>query len=242
MAIHQYSTMDALMLGRYQKAVSVKDALKSGNLGVGTFEGMYGEALIIDGKCYNGVPGGKVVEAKPEDSLAFCTVGEFSMAGTLFQVNDVKSLQELKIDADEVRKAETGSDNYPCLCRIDGKFTSVRVRACEKQEEPYKPLGEVSKSQVESEIGNIEGTLIGIWFPEWCNRFNLAGWHFHFISKDRQTFGGHCLECSLSSGLIGTKKELSVQIEMPDDESFAGLNLNQDLSEVKDRVENSSQN
>lgn len=242
MAIQQYSTINALMLGHYQKIATVKVVLKTGNLGIGTFEGMYGEAIIIDGKCYIGMPGGKVEEAKPEMGMAFATVGDFSMAGTIFQVSDVENIETLKLRADEVRKAETKSPNYPCLCRIDGRFNNVRVRAIAKQEEPYKPLSEVSKLQVETVSSDIiEGTVVGIWFPEYVAGLNLAGWHFHFISRDRKTLGGHLLECSLVNGLIGAKKETTFSTTLPDDEAFRNLEFTNDLVEDLQKVENQSQ-
>ena len=91
---------------------------------------------------------------------------------------------------------------------------------------------EVAKSQVETTRNNVEGTLIGFWFPKYMESINLPGWHFHFISADRKTFGGHCLECSLKSGL---------DLRLPEDSYFEKMDFNQDLREKTASVEGKSQ-
>ena len=241
MSIRQFSTIDALMLGHFQGCVSVADILKVGNLGLGAMENLAGECLIIDGKCYIGQPGGSVVPADAKDRLAFATVADFSMAGTLFQAHDATGMAEVKARADEVRIAECGNDGAPCICRIDGKFSHVRVRSFHEVKPPFKPLLEIASEQVEASADNIEGTLIGFWFPRFVSGLNQEGWHFHFIARDRHSFGGHCLDCSLASGLIGCRRELSFSVTLPEDESFGQLPLGADLSARRQAIENESQ-
>ena len=48
MNAYQFSTMNALMLGHFESAEKVKDALEHGLVGIGTYEGLNGEAIIID--------------------------------------------------------------------------------------------------------------------------------------------------------------------------------------------------
>lgn len=241
MAITQFSTMSALMLGRFDAAVTVKRVLSCGTLGVGTFEGLDGEALIIDGKAYNGLPGGEVIPVGNDIGMAFATVADFTMFGTLFQVLDVTDVNELKNRADEVRRAECGSDNYPCVCRIDGTFLSVTVRSCKKQPKPYRTLFEVAKDQVEATKENLDGTIIGIYFPKGFGGVNLPGWHFHFISRDRKSFGGHVLACALKIGNIGCKKQLDYRLVLPDDQAYRSLDLAKDISKETASVEGESQ-
>ena len=242
MPIRQFSTIDALMLGHFQGCVSVADILKVGNLGLGAMENLAGECLIIDGKCFIGQPGGAVVAADAKERLAFATACDFPMAGTLFQAHDAVGMDQVKARADEVRMAECGSDNIPCVCRIDGKFSRVRVRSFHEVKAPFKPLLEIAADQVEASRDDIEGTLIGFWFPRFISGVNQEGWHFHFISRDRQSFGGHCLDCSLASGLIGCRRELSFSVTLPEDEDFGKLPLGgADLSARREAIENESQ-
>ncbi len=241
MNAYQFSTMNALMLGHYEAAEKVKDALEHGLVGIGTYEGLNGEAIIIDGCAYNGLPGGEIKQMDVETGMAFGIVAPVQMMGTVFQQKSVLNLVSLKERADEVRKAECKSDNFICFARIDGVFDSVTVRSCHQQNEPYAPMYEVAKSQVETTKNDVEGTLIGFWFPKYMESINLPGWHFHFISADRKTFGGHCLECSLKSGLIGGKKITGLDLRLPEDSSFEKMDFNQDLREKTASVEGKSQ-
>lgn len=241
MKVIQFSTMNALMLGHFEGFESVSDVIEHGNCGIGTYEGLNGESIIIDGHAYNGLPGGGVVEADDDERMAFGMIVEFETAGTVFQQKDVSSIEELKKYADEVRLAECKSDNYPCVARIDGVFDSVMVRSCSKQEPPYSPMYEVAKNQVESTMEDIEGTMIGFWFPRYMEGTNLSGWHFHFISKDRKTFGGHCLSCSLKSGMISARKISQVDLRLPEDTSYEEMDFDKDISDKVASVEGESQ-
>lgn len=240
MSAFQVSTVNALVLGHYEKVVAVKDVLEHGTLGLGTYEGLAGEALIIDGKAYEGQPGGKVIPADPTRGIAFCTVAPFTMAGTVFQVARIADIAALKARADEVRRVECKGDNYPCFMRVDGTFEKITVRSCRRQDQPYRPLLTVTKDQVETTAENIEGTIIGVWFPAFLDGTSIPGWHFHFISRDRSSLGGHCLACTLKGGLIGAKREMGFQIVLPSDAGFAKLDLDRDISKMVATIEGES--
>lgn len=241
MGAFQFSTMNALMLGHFGPLFKVSEVLERGSVGLGTFEGLDGEAIILDGKVFNGLPGGKIRPALPDERIAFGVVTPFQIAGTVFQAKSIPNIELLKKRADEVRIAECKSDNYICFARIDGVFDKIVVRSCFKQTPPYKTMFEVAKSQVETTKENVEGTLLGFWFPKYMEGINLPGWHFHFISRDLKSFGGHCLDCSLKSGIISAKRIDGLSIVLPTDESFEKLDFNQDLREKTALVEGKRQ-
>lgn len=237
----QFSTMNALMLGHFSAVLRVSSVLEHGSVGLGTFEGLDGEAIIIDGEIYNGLPGGKIRSVALGEKMAFGVVAPFQIAGTVFQTKSVADMETLKKRVDEVRMAECKSNNYICFARIDGVFDRITVRSCSKQTVPYKPLFEVAKSQVETTKDNVEGTLLGFWFPKYMEGINLPGWHFHFISRDLKSFGGHCLECSLKNGMISTKRVEHLELVLPTDIAFEKLDFDQDLREKTASVEGKSQ-
>lgn len=49
---YQVSTLQALALGYSKSVITVGELLKHGNLGLGTFEDVDGEMIVLDGKCY----------------------------------------------------------------------------------------------------------------------------------------------------------------------------------------------
>ena len=48
----QASTLNALMLGNYDSTISVSKMLEKGDTGIGTYEGLDGEAIFFNGKAY----------------------------------------------------------------------------------------------------------------------------------------------------------------------------------------------
>ena len=78
--------------------------------------------------------------------------------------------------------------------KAEGKFKSITVRSCDKQNKPYAPLSEATKLQHEYTYSDIKGTLVGFWTPPFIpGAIGVPGFHLHFISADR-TKGGHVLD------------------------------------------------
>ena len=50
--IYQTSTMGALLNGVYEGDVTIRELLRHGDFGLGTFNGLDGEMLVLDGVCY----------------------------------------------------------------------------------------------------------------------------------------------------------------------------------------------
>jgi len=55
----QVSTLQALALGFSKSVIPVEDLLKHGDTGLGTFEDVDGEMIVLDGKCYRARNDGK---------------------------------------------------------------------------------------------------------------------------------------------------------------------------------------
>ena len=49
---YQVSTLQALALGFSKSVITVGELLRHGDTGIGTFEDVDGEMIILDGKCY----------------------------------------------------------------------------------------------------------------------------------------------------------------------------------------------
>jgi alpha-acetolactate decarboxylase len=57
------------------------------------------------------------------------------------------------------------------------------------------PLAQAAAVQPEFSFNDVDGALEGLWAPQFSSAFNVAGYHFHFLSADRIK-GGHLLDCS----------------------------------------------
>ena len=62
---YQVSTIDALMQGVFEGVQSVKELKKHGDFGIGTFDGLEGELILLDGVVYHAKADGQPLTVTP---------------------------------------------------------------------------------------------------------------------------------------------------------------------------------
>lgn len=72
--IFQVATLQSLILGYFKKVVDVEELLKHGDIGLGTFENVNGEMIVVDGHCYQARNDGSVVEVDVSTGVPFAAV------------------------------------------------------------------------------------------------------------------------------------------------------------------------
>ncbi|HBJ77383.1 MAG TPA: hypothetical protein DDY68_06450, partial [Porphyromonadaceae bacterium] len=50
--LHQTALLQSLMLGNFYGSASISEVLKQGDFGIGTFDSLDGEMVVLDGVCY----------------------------------------------------------------------------------------------------------------------------------------------------------------------------------------------
>jgi acetolactate decarboxylase len=219
--LYQVSTATALVEGIYQGAVRVGTLREHGDLGLGTFEELDGEMVIVDGHFFQARCDGSVREVDDDVLTPFAVITRFSaeMAVTLEQCQDMSHLTSC---FDGLRK----SDNLFYALRVDGTFEYVRTRAmCRTQE--GVPLIEAAATQPEFEFHNVTGTLVGFWTPEYARTLNVPGYHLHFLSSDKRC-SGHLLQCSGAKLWLMIQREGSYHVALPETEGFLKADLRRD--------------
>ena len=83
---------------------------------------------------------------------------------------------------------------------------------------------------------NISGTVVGLYCPDYMDGLNTAGWHFHFISDDKQK-GGHVLDVRFSQAEAVIDKTEKFKMDLPGDEMFKEADMTTDLDEAITKVE-----
>ena len=73
--IYQVSTLQALALGYTRQVVTVRALLEQGDTGLGTFENVDGEMIVLDGVCYQAKQDGSVVTAEDTAGVPFAVAG-----------------------------------------------------------------------------------------------------------------------------------------------------------------------
>ncbi len=64
--MYQVSTLQALMLGYSRGVITVSELLQHGDTGLGTFENVDGEMILLDGVCYRATEDGSTVIAEAD--------------------------------------------------------------------------------------------------------------------------------------------------------------------------------
>lgn len=86
------------------------------------------------------------------------------------------------------------------MVRIDGEFNKVYARAETGLHTYHVELKEILKAnQRDFSFDNVSGSLVCVYYPDYMQGINAAGWHFHFVSSDR-TKGGHVFEIDMVKG------------------------------------------
>ena len=221
--LFQVSTSGALVQGVYERAVSSNLLLNYGDFGLGTFENLDGEMVVLDGAIYQVRSDGKVTKIEKDVGTPFAVVTHF-VADQDQMIENASSFKDLTKICDRYRD----SDNLFYAFRIDGHFGHVHTRAMRETLEGL-PLAKAAAIQPEFEFTGVDGTLVGIWAPQFSSALNIAGYHFHFLSEDRSK-GGHLLECSGKHLRIRVERLNDFHLSLPESEEFLRADLSKDTS------------
>jgi acetolactate decarboxylase len=221
--LFQVSTSNALVQGVYQGCVTVETLKTHGDFGLGTFDGLDGEGLMLDGKVFQALTDGSVVEPPASATAPFWVTTTFRPDRTE-QLAAVDGWDDLCAQLDAFRT----SPNLFAAIRIDGVFELLQYRvACKAS--PGADLVTATSHQAEFSAREFRGTLLGFWSPDYSRALSIPGYHLHALSDDRRT-GGHVL------GVKGTDLRLQLMhvdglvVALPETPQFLTADLTADPS------------
>ena len=212
--LFQVSTLDALLAGVYDPAITVGELCRHGDTGLGCFAALDGEMVVLDGKAYQVRADGSVHRAPDRAGSPFAAVTFFDRDREIpvAQPLDLKGLTAL-LDAN------LPSRNLFCVFRLEGDFEYVKTRSVPRQHQPYPPLAAVAATQPTFEFHHVRGTLVGLFCPYFTAGSNLPGYHFHFLN-DARTGGGHLLDCRLTRGTLWLDPTPRYLLSLPQSPEF----------------------
>ena len=221
-ALFQVSLLQALSLGDYHGTVTIDELKKQGDIGLGTFDGLDGEMIMLDGIIY---------KAAGDGSVSVIDDGTTPFANVSFAKDDITdtvsadSFKDFEKKMYSILRREGANSVY--FIKINGKF-DITIRSIAKQSPPYRKLAEVlSKEQVVWDHKGICGTVVGVYCPAYMSMMNNHGWHLHFISDDRK-IGGHVLDLAFDDTECLLTRTDSMNIIIPGTEPFQSMDLSQD--------------
>ena len=229
--VFQNAPINALLAGCYSGTMSVHDLKKHGDFGVGTLDALDGEMIVLDHVFYQIKPDGKAHLLTGKDTSPFATV-IFFKAEQEFLPERTMGYKELTGFLD----SKLPSENLIYAIKVEGRFSSLRVRSAVRQEKPFPVLTEAIKEQKVFELKDQEGTLVGFRFPPYATGINVSGYHFHFLSKDK-TSGGHVLDLQVKGPRIQIDKSHGLSMELPESEEFLKFHFEDGAKEAVQRIE-----
>jgi acetolactate decarboxylase len=218
--VYQTSTMGALLDGVYEGDVTIRELLRHGNFGLGTFNRLDGEMLILDGVCYQLRGDGSATVAELDQLTPFAVVTWFD-ADRRIDVSEPHHRANVKSLIDESLE----STNLIVAVRVTGHFSVIRTRTVTEQHRPYRPFTEATQDQQEVTFTEVTGTLAGFRMPDYEQGISVAGYHSHFIDSDRH-HGGHALDYRLTSGTVEISVRSDLHLSLPRTPEFLAAQLN----------------
>jgi acetolactate decarboxylase len=231
-SILQVGAMDALLAGAYDGQASCWILEHKNLLGLGTFDRLDGEMIVLDGRIYQVRADGHVYSPPSTETTPFAAVIDFKPNQT-FKLNGGMTYRQFEEQLD----AKLGDTNLVYAFRLTGSFHQMKTRSVPAQTKPYIPLIEVTRKQSVFDLGQCSGTLVGFRMPGFVKGVNVPGYHAHFLTEDRKA-GGHVLDFNLDGGTVDIAVCSRIDLRLPENStSLKGIDLSRDRSQELEKAE-----
>lgn len=208
--IYQHSLISSLASGVFDDDFTLQELLGNGSFGIGTFNELDGEMVIVDDRCYQMRGDGSITEPPLSSKTPYALVTNF-VPSLRMELSD----EMLRKGVGEIIDEMEPSSNYMYAVRITGEFNWVTTRTVVRQQRPYPSLVEATDGEDVLKFENVKGVMAGFRTPEFQATVSVPGCHVHFIDDER-TMGGHVVDFELNSGVaelcIGTDLELRLPL------------------------------
>ncbi|HEX3051173.1 MAG TPA: acetolactate decarboxylase [Aggregatilineaceae bacterium] len=229
-SIYLCAPVNALVEGIYEENIPLSSIREHGDFGLGTFDQLDGEMVMLDGQVYQITGDGRVSKVDESTQTPFACV-------TFYQTHSSETLNQAMPWQAFLDWLLTlfPSQNIFYAIRVSGLFAHVRVRSVPKQYS-YRPLVEVAQEQPEFEFHHVTGTLAGFFTPAFMASLNVPGLHLHFLSDDFQQ-GGHVLACTPQQVQVGIQFISRLELALPMTLDFLTWDFQRNTSQDLDQAE-----
>jgi acetolactate decarboxylase len=193
--LFQLAAFNTFSLGNYAGSMNYSNLAQKGDFGIGTFDGLDGEMIALNGVFYQIPSDGVPKEASATQTAPYATVTFFEVDQTFsvssFNYTQLKSFLDEKLTSKDVIYA----------VKVTGIIDWAQTRSPQKQAAPYSNITEALKTQAVFSLSNVSASAVGFWFPVSMDGVDYAGYHLHLITDDR-TAGGHLLDCIIQNATV----------------------------------------
>ncbi|OQP59881.1 hypothetical protein A3860_35815 [Niastella vici] len=203
-----------------------------GNFGLGAPDKLDGELVVFQGKIYQTQHTGKTVEIDDRQLTPFAMVN-FFQPDKKITVNSAMNKESLFHYLDSLLTSMNGL----YAIHISGKFSYIKTRAFPPvKEHEHTPLAAMLPLQHFFEFSTVQGDLIGYRLPAFMDNTNISGYHFHFLSAQKDA-GGHIIDLKTDSITIEIDKLDSYTINVPSTSEFDQFDFKKNRDEDIKSVE-----
>lgn len=222
--------INALVEGIYEEKIPLHEIKKRGDFGLGTFDDLDGEMVMIDHKVYQIPSDGRVKQITDDRATPFAAVTFYKPLST----DQAPAPMDYHAFLDWLASLLPSPNLFYAL-KIEGMFSRIKTRSVPKQE-CYRPLVEVTKDQPVFDFQNIAGTLAGFYTPSFMASLSVPGLHLHFLSDDLR-HGGHLLECDTHDVKVGVQMLDRVELSLPKSLEYLTWNFQRDIGQDLTKAE-----
>jgi acetolactate decarboxylase len=222
--------INAILEGFYETNTTMADLKAKGSFGIGTFNDLDGELVLLDGIIYQLDVQGNAHPVADDQKTPFACSCPFEPISeeTVQESYPQEAFNTFLLSL-------LPSPNMIYAIRVDGHFKSVRTRSMPRTQN-HIPLVEATAAQVESTFDDVDGTLVGFYTPDFLPSVNVPGFHFHFLSADRSR-GGHLLESHLLSGTVAIQFYTRLDLNLPLTLDYLGAEFKRDAEADIEKAE-----
>ncbi len=198
--VSQVGTYDYLISPDYDGLAPVGAVVRGQTLGLGTFDHLDGEFVLVGGVAYRVGVDGIPQPAALTSSTPFLQAIRFApqASGPIAPGTTCAQMSAL---VDALAKTQSGV----VAVRVRGTFSSLVTRSVAAQPEPYPALATAVAGQTVFTLGERRAVLVGFRTGADLAGTGAPGLHLHGLTADRAA-GGHVLSC-----VAGPDVQLSVQ-------------------------------
>lgn len=221
-----------LIGGLYDGNYPYHSLKQHGNFGLGAPDKLDGELLIFQGKIYQTQHTGKTFQVDDKQLTPFAMVNFFK-ADKKITVNKPINKEALLHLLDSLLTNVNGL----YAIHISGRFSYIKTRAFPPvKAHDRTPLAAMLPLQHFFEFNNTQGDLIGYRLPAFMDNTNISGYHFHFLSANKDA-GGHIIDVKAENITIEIDMLDSYTVHVPPSEDFEKFDFKKNREEDIKSVE-----
>jgi len=225
---YHYSIWHAFVNKVFEGDITAAEIKANGDLGLGSYNLLDGELIMLNGKLYQAKEDGTVVIPAEATKVVYANATFFDTNDS-FELGKVANYENLR---DHINK-KLPTKNMFYAFKIHGEFTKMKCGGLHKQQKPFKDgLDVLIPNRPIFERENFSGTMVGFFCPEFIGDINASGYHLHFVSDD-ETFAGHVMEFEAKNLSVEIDQIHEYKFVLPQTEAYAKVGFDKEFQYKK---------